>query len=214
MTEERLRLIRTLVWALWGMLLVMSILLFGWFYLRGRATSQAVDLPVYKSVGDFSLTNRDGTTVTPGELSGKPYVADFIFTTCPGVCPVLSRRMQELAALVPPGEINFVSISVDPETDSPEVLQAYAARHEAKANWFFLTGGRDEVHRLVKDGFQLVLDDSAKQGTNPDIPEGREPIVHSNRFVLVDGDGRIRGYYNAFDEEELEQLLVDLSQLL
>lgn len=214
MSDEHLRLIRNLVWALWGLLLVMAILLFSWFYLRGQATTQAETLPIYKTVGEFEFTNRDGTPVTPATLAGKPYVADFIFTSCPGVCPVLSKRMQEFAATVPTGEVNLVSVSVDPETDTPDVLEAYAQKHDAGETWYFLTGTRDDVHRLVKDGFQLVLDDSAKQGENPAIPEGQEPIVHSNRFVLVDAQGRIRGYYNAFDAEELKQLRADLDELL
>lgn len=213
MSDERLRLIRHLVWVLWGLLLVMAILLFSWFYLRGQST-QTDSLPIYKTVGDFELTNRDGSTVTPARLAGKPYVADFIFTTCPGVCPILTTRMQEFAATAPSADVNLVSVSVDPETDTPEVMEAYAQKHEAGDHWYFLTGTRDDVHRLVKDGFQLVLDDSAKQGENPVIPEGQEPIVHSNRFVLVDAEGRIRGYYNAFDAEELKQLRLDLDQLL
>lgn len=213
MSDEHLRLIRNLVWALWGLLLVTAILLFSWFYFRGQST-EANSLPIYKSVGEFELTNRDGSSVTPARLAGKPYVADFIFTSCPGVCPVLSKRMQEFSATVPSAEVNLVSVSVDPETDTPEVLNDYAKKHEAGDSWYFLTGTRDDVHRLVKDGFQLVLDDSALQGGNPAIPEGQEPIVHSNRFVLVDAQGRIRGYYNAFDAEELKQLRVDLDQLL
>ena len=221
MADEKLRLLRHMIWALWGLLLVMSLLIFGWFYLRGQAMSPVAsqemslttELPVYKPVGEFELTNRDGTTVTPANLAGKPYVADFIFTSCPGVCPVLSKRMQEFAASVPSGEVNLVSVSVDPEKDTPEVLQAYAEKHEAGPNWYFLTATRDDIHRLVKEGFQLVLDDSAKREANSVIPEGQEPIVHSNRFVLVDGKGRIRGYYNAFDAEELKQLRVDVETL-
>lgn len=203
-----------MIWALWGLLLVMALLLFGWFYLRGDSATQADELPVYKPVGDFALTNRDGATVTPASLAGKPYVADFVFTSCPGVCPVLSQRMQEFSASVPAADVNLVSVSVDPERDTPEVLQSYAEKHDAGTNWYFLTGSRDDIHRLVKDGFQLVLDDSARQEENPDIPEGMEPIVHSNRFVLVDAQGRIRGYYNAFDETELEQLRADVDKLL
>lgn len=214
MSEERLRLIRNLVWALWGLLLVMALLLFGWFYLRNQAATGTDALPIYKTVGEFDLTNRDGSTVTPAELAGKPYVADFIFTSCPGVCPVLSKRMQEFAATVPQDEVNLVSVSVDPETDTPNVLEAYAQKHQAGDHWYFLTGSREDIHRLVKDGFQLVLDDTANRAENPDIPEGQEPIVHSNRFVLVDAEGRIRGYYNAFDAEELKQLRTDLDQLL
>lgn len=122
--------------------------------------------------------------------------------------------MQELSASLPVQAVNLMSVSVDPETDTPEVLQAYAERHDAGDNWYFLTGSREDIHRLVQEGFQLVLDDSAKREKSADIPEGQEPIVHSNRFVLVDANGRIRGYYNAFDDAELARLRLDLGTLL
>lgn len=224
------RLYRHMIWALWGMAFLMVVVLLAWT--RFGATT-GDDLPVYQEVPHFELENRDGTTVTPETFAGRPWVADFIFTSCPGVCPILTDRMAALAEDVPLDEMRLVSFSVDPENDTPEVLQAYAEEHDAPEAWYFLTGTRDEIHQVVKEGFLLVLDDSPKRraeaeraaaggetatdetsasGIPSDLPP--EPIVHSNRFVLVDSKGRIRGYYNAFDAQELEALRRDLDRLL
>lgn len=231
--------LRRLIWALWVMAAITCVFA---ALLAARMRSAEQDLPVLRQLPDFELTNRDGRGIGLGALAGKPFVADFVFTHCPGVCPILSERMQalsdELNADGRGERVNLVSISVDPGRDTPEVLADYAARHGAGANWFFLTGGRDAIRRLVVEGFQLVLDDSERQaaveaaasaapdavgadgeapnGGAPDAGDdaGKEPIVHSNRFVLVDGAGRIRGYYNAFDAEELANLRRDLDRLL
>lgn len=234
--RRRLRFLLILLWLFLG---ASALLAFLWSRSPSLdATDPGTALPMIKEAPDFALTNRDGSTVDLARLEGKPWVADFVFTSCPGVCPILSERMQDLAADVSADEVNLVSFSVDPLTDTPEVLEAYARKHEAGPNWYFLTGPRDEIHRVVREGFMLVLDDSARSDTTPVTPMSRpvppdgtppedtasedtasdsalaEPIVHSNRFVLVDGENRIRGYYNAFDAQELEQLRVDLAALL
>lgn len=201
--RRRLRFLLIVLWLFLGAAVVLA---FAW----SRSTldrPSASALPVLHAAPDFSLTNRDGSTVDLARLAGQPWVADFVFTRCPGVCPILSDRMSDLADEVPSDEVRFVSISVDPEHDTPEVLEAYARSHGAGENWFFLTGPKDQVYATIREGFLLALDDSPRQ-------EGGEPIVHSNRYVLVDAENQIRGYYDAFDAEELEQLRVDLRSLL
>lgn len=223
-SDRPYRLYRHMIWALWGLAFLMVVVLLAW---TRFGASTAGDLPVYQEVSSFELTNRDGTTVTPESFEGKPWVADFIFTSCPGVCPILTDRMAALAEDVPLDEMHLVSFSVDPENDTPEVLREYAEEHDAPDGWYFLTGTRDEIHELVKEGFLLMLDDSPKrraeaeraaaEGESADAAPGDlppDPIVHSNRFVLVDSEGRIRGYYNAFDADELEALRRDLDRLL
>lgn len=165
-------------------------------------------LPVVGQVPAFSLINRDGRAVSLADLAGRPWVADFVFTRCPASCPMMSARMARLDRDLPPAlDVRLVSISVDPEFDSPTVLQRYAESFQAPDRWLFLTGGREEIRGLCVDGFKLGLDMSPAPGSGP------EPILHSTRFVLVDGKGRIRGYYEAFDEESTERLRRDLLAL-
>jgi protein SCO1/2 len=163
--------------------------------------------PVLGQVPAFSLTNRDGRTVSLADLAGRPWVADFVFTRCPASCPMMSARLARLNRDLPSElDVRLVSFSVDPEHDTPEVLQRYAESFQAPDRWLFLTGKREDVRRLCVEGFKLGLD-MAPAGTGP------EPILHSTRFVLVDGEGRIRGYYEAFDEESVARLRADLLRL-
>ncbi|MEM6794732.1 MAG: SCO family protein [Acidobacteriota bacterium] len=203
------RLMLGLLAALWTLLVIMVITYFSWQKARSESAILTDDgtLPVLMEAPEFALTNRDGSTVANDDLLGQPWVADFIFTRCPGICPVLSERMQELADQTPADGVRWVSISVDPEHDTPEVLQAYAEKLEAKDNWLFLTGATSEVTSIIKEGFKLVLDPTP-------MLEGDGVIVHSNRFVLVDADGKIRGYYNAFEADELAALREDLASLM
>jgi cytochrome oxidase Cu insertion factor (SCO1/SenC/PrrC family) len=162
--------------------------------------------PVLGEVPDFALTNRDGHTVHRADLAGRPWIADFIFTRCAASCPMMSMRLARLNRELPADlPVRLVSLSVDPDYDSPEVLERYAQSFKAPARWLFLTGARDTVYRLTKEGFKLAVDAG---GGTPD-----EPVLHSTRFVLVDGQGRIRGYYEAFDEPSMKKLRRDLEEL-
>jgi protein SCO1/2 len=156
--------------------------------------------PVLGRVPPFALTNRDGRTVTLADLAGRPWIADFVFTRCAASCPMMTARMARLGS-----EARRVSFSVDPAHDTPAVLQAYAASFDAPADWLFLTGEEEALHRLARQGFKLAVD--------PAPPVGGEPILHSTRFVLVDARGDIRGYYDAFDEESMAKLDRDLRAL-
>jgi protein SCO1/2 len=166
-------------------------------------------LPVLGQVPSFALTNRDGRPVTLATLAGRPWIADFIFTRCAASCPMMTARLARLGKELPAGEpVRRVSFTVDSEHDTPEVLAHYADSFQAPPDWLFLTGPEADLQRLSRQGFKLALD----------IPQGDagstvEPILHSTRFVLVDGQGRIRGYYNGEDEEAMKKLLRDLRAL-
>jgi protein SCO1/2 len=166
-------------------------------------------LPVLSSVPDFELVDRDGRSVRLADLEGRPWIADFIFTRCRTVCP---RMTWQLAKLKPslPEDVGVVSFSVDPKYDTPEVLAEYAERHGADAGWYFLTGDLETIDALTSEAFLLPLDRSP----DPEVMATPDPILHSNRFVLVDGEARIRGYYDAFDPKEVERLLGDVKGLL
>jgi protein SCO1/2 len=160
---------------------------------------------------EFSLINRDGMTLTREDLLGSPWVADFIFTRCAISCPRMTSRMAQLAKLWPADSTTArVSFSVDPEFDTQEVLQTYADSWDIEdPRWFFLTGDRDVMKAIVMEGFKLAVEMDPPPGTAS--PE--EPILHSTRFVLVDGQGAIRGYYDAIQGEEMERLVGDLRAL-
>lgn len=163
-------------------------------------------LPTYGAVPDFSLTERSNRTVTRQDLDGKVWIADFIFTRCGGTCPIMTGAMRKLQDQLP-AEIQLVSFSVDPSHDSPEVLSEYANRNNADATrWWFLTGDRDAMYRISKEGFKLAVDDT--MGT------ALEPITHSTRFALVDRDGRIRGYYGMEDADAMIRIVADAGKLL
>ena len=158
----------------------------------------------------FSLLDQQGATFESKELAGSVSIFNFVFTRCPDVCPMLSTRAawvsEELAsgpALRQP--VRVVSVTVDPDYDTPTVLQHYAQRYGADpSRWSFLTGPRDSIDRVVA-GFQQGLERAETGGETPSI-------VHSERFVLVDANGIMRGYYRS-DDEGLSELIADTRSL-
>jgi cytochrome oxidase Cu insertion factor (SCO1/SenC/PrrC family) len=164
-------------------------------------------LPVLGTIPAFSLTERAGTPVSAKDLEGKIWVADFIFTRCPDVCPALSGRMsalrKELAANGTDG-VTMVSISVDPNHDTPDVLSSYAGRFGGGDDWLFLTGPRETIAGLLRDGFKVAFAD----GGPPTAP-----ITHSDRFVLVDPHLQVRGYYHGLDDASVDKLVDDVATL-
>lgn len=175
--------------------------------------SRAASLPDYGEAPDFQLTERSGKPFAKADLNGSVWIADFIFTRCPGLCPLLSTRMATLQQKLNETTgrpVRLVSFSVDPEWDTPERLREYATRYQAHPDqWLFLTGSLPTMTDLVTKGFRLSLAPlpPEEQTTN------REPIVHSDRLVLVDAAGKIRGYYHGADEEEFPKLLFDVGVL-
>jgi protein SCO1/2 len=189
---------------LWGSLVLALVAVAGaavWQLLNRPAPP-----PILGEVPDFALTNRDGRTIHRADLAGHPWLADFVFTRCAASCPMMTLRMARLNRDLPADlPVRLVSFTVDPDYDTPEVLERYAKSFKAPDRWLFLTGGREEMHRLSKEGFKLAID----AGGGPQD----EPILHSTRFVLVDGEAKIRGYYEAFDEESMKKLRRDLERL-
>jgi protein SCO1/2 len=167
-------------------------------------------LKQYGSVPDFKLTERNGTDVNLARLRGKIWIADFIYTTCTDTCPLQTAAMAELQKeFAAKPEVQFVSVSVDPDRDTPQVLSVYADKHAAdRQRWFFLTGQRDQVIKLIRDGFHLSV---------AALPAGAEQsgmIPHSPRFVLIDGQAQIRGYYDSRALDNLARLKNDIETLL
>ena len=165
-------------------------------------------LPDYGSLPPFELLDSAGRPFGRDSLAGRPWIADFMFTRCVAVCPMMSMRMAELDRELP-AEVALVSITVDPEHDTPEVLARYAERFEASQRWSFLTGDPEAIYELSLDGFHLAVDPDPP----PEMASDEMPILHSTRFALVDARGRIRGYYDSMDRAEMERLARDAARL-
>lgn len=173
----------------------------------GHPTAPRTPLPVRGAVPTFSLTDQDGRTISHEALVGHVWIADFIFTSCPGQCLLMTDQFNALQRTFVGAEgLRFVSFSVDPSHDTPEVLAAYAKQHGADARWRLLTGEREAIFALCRDGFGLAVDDAPGAAS--------EPITHSVRLVLVDRTGRIRGTYEATDAQAMARLRRDTRQLL
>ncbi|MBY0275095.1 SCO family protein [Candidatus Binatia bacterium] len=189
-----------------GALLVLAAA--GSLWLAARAQTATEDLPVLAAVPDFTLTEASGRTVTRQDLAGHPYVVDLVFTHCGGICPTMSAAMSRLVgstSTLP--DLRFVSISVDPKNDTPEVLTAYAERFQAdRTRWLFLTGDEKAIRELAIGGLKQPLADG-------DPAQGEDAILHSQRFVLVDAQSQVRGTYDVRDPEAMLRLRSDLERL-
>jgi protein SCO1/2 len=198
------------VWLGLGAVIVV-VLVAGLWGLRRHGNSETAP-PVMGTLPPFSLIERSGRAISRDDLTGQPWVADFIFTRCSGMCPALSTRMAEVRRRVREQGLRtrLVSFSVDPLHDTPEVLREYAARFAGDDDsWLFVTGERDRLYQLISQGFRLSVAERDGQAT----VDAGELITHSDRFVLVDADGQIRGYYHGVEPESLDALLRDLAAL-
>ncbi len=223
-TGERIR--QGILWSLLILVLVGVSAVGIWSLFRPRLIARVIlpgvspRPPVYGSVPDFSLRERSGRQVRLSDLRDTVWIANVIFTSCPDECPLMTAKMAKLQAdLAHVKQVRLVSITVDPEHDTLPILLRYAARFGADPErWFFLTGEKDSIYRLVRDGFRLAVVDPHEEGKTPSLAlasrEGEEDPTHSTRFVLVDRRARIRGYYDSEDEEALHRLRQHVQALL
>jgi protein SCO1/2 len=162
-----------------------------------------------RALPDFSLTavTVDGTSpLDLRALRGRAWIADFVYTRCEGPCPLLTASMAGLQKKLPK-KIGLLSFTVDPDHDGPEALTAYARKFGADAQrWFFVTGEKDELIRLVRDGFLLPVVENAKAAIG-------ERYAHSTKLVLIDAQGRVRGWYDGDDAASLDRLESDAKKL-
>jgi protein SCO1 len=200
------RKLKLTVSALAGVALGLAIAGAHWF---GEASSLGgrAEMPVYGTLPAFEFVERSGESVSLESLKGKVWVADFIFTHCAGPCPLISSKMSRLQKAVRElDDVRLVSFTVDPERDTPEVLREYAQRYQAEPErWLFLTGPKEPLYQLVGEGFHLAVEDGESEAGQ---------VTHSTRFVLVDQQGRIRGYYDGAQPGTADALLPDIRALL
>lgn len=169
------------------------------------------ELPVFFDVPEFALVDQDAQPFGSEQVRGKVWVADFMFTRCSAVCPMLSKNMQalqdELKTKPYWDGVRLVSISVDDTHDTPTILREYAERYHAEpGRWVFLTGEREQVWKLSEKGFKLPV------GEEPE--NAAMPFSHTGKFAVVDKLGRIRAYHEGTDPASRAELIADIEKLL
>ena len=160
----------------------------------------------YHRIADFSLLNQNGDTITQENYRDKIYVADFFFTTCPAICPIMTANLVEVqAALVNDPEVLLLSHSVTPEIDSVAQLKKYAIEKGVNdAKWNLVTGDKRQIYELARKSYLAVQEDG---------DGGPFDMIHTENFILVDKQRRIRGFYDGTKEEEMDRLLSDIEIL-
>jgi len=170
-----------------------------------EASAQPAPLPA------FTLTDQDGKPFGSANLQGKVWVASFVFTTCRGPCPIITQKMSQVQSLLAGTPVQMVSISVDPENDTPPVFKAYARKFGAdETRWHFLTGTRAQVYEVVRNGFFLVIQENGNPQKAPD--EGA--VIHSTRLAVVDDRGVVREYIDGTAADAPAQVQAVVRKLL
>ena len=160
------------------------------------------ELPIIGQIPSFDLIDQNGESFTLENVKGNVWLADFIFTTCAGPCPIMTERMSTVQHdLIDIDKLKFVSFTVNPDYDTPEVLKKYAKRYDADiSTWSFVTGKYEQIQELIANGF--------KMGDEEEI------VFHSTRFALVDHEGNLRGYYSGTEPMDHENLTRDIHSLV
>jgi protein SCO1/2 len=168
----------------------------------GKPTTKTI---IHK-VPDFQFIDQDGNILNQETTEGKTYVADFFFTTCESICPVMSKEIMKLTKVLKEDKsVMFISHTVDPETDSIPQLKSYAMAHQAESwQWRFVTGSKKDLYDMARNGYYVT----ATEGDG-----GEDDFVHTQNFVLVDKYRQIRGYYDGTDSLEMGKLLKDIALL-
>ena len=160
----------------------------------------------YHSIADFKLINQNGDTITQNTYADKIYVADFFFTTCPSICPVMTANLAEVQdEFKDDNEVLLLSHSVTPEIDSVAQLKKYALEKGViDQKWNLVTGDKKQIYELARKSYLAVMDDG---------DGGAYDMIHTENFMLIDKERRIRGYYDGTNKEEVEKLIRDIEIL-
>ncbi|HEV7301871.1 MAG TPA: SCO family protein [Tepidisphaeraceae bacterium] len=211
--------LKRLTIALWVLCVLVSVTVVLAYY-RSRDVLAAMDAPTAAPhvvpamapdlstrlfpVPDFALRDENEKPVTQQTLSGKPWIAAFIFTNCAGACPMMSKHMATLQTKIASPDVRLVSFTLDPKRDTPAVLKSYATKIGAQpGRWFFLSGTTEEMQAVAR-GMLIGIGDP---------PEGSDQFTHSSKFLLVDGTNMVRGIYEGTSEDVLDQLAADAEKL-
>lgn len=172
---------------------------------------ELLEVGIGHRIGDFSLLNQNGKTVTLNELKGKVFVAEYFFTTCGTICPKMTAQMTRVQKeFKGNNDFKILSFTVNPEYDTVQVMKQYAEKHNAiDGQWHFLTGSKDELYQLARNSFFVLKPAEAKN-----LGDAGSDFIHTNNFVLVDQELRIRGYYDGTSISEVNELMEDIKMLL
>ncbi|RNL85912.1 SCO family protein [Sinomicrobium pectinilyticum] len=160
----------------------------------------------YHTIADFKLINQNGDTITQEDYKDKIYIADFFFTTCPSICPIMTDNMADIQKeIMPYQDVMLLSHSVTPEIDSVPQLKKYAREKGVNdKKWNLVTGDKKQIYELARKSYLAVLDDG---------DGGPYDMIHTENFILVDKKRRIRGFYDGTNKEDMEKLLHDVKVL-
>jgi len=160
----------------------------------------------YHKIADFSLINQNGETITQDDYKDKIYVADFFFTTCQTICPIMTKNMHEVQkAFITDKEVKMLSHTVTPEIDTVAQLKRYAQEKGVNASkWNLVTGDKKQIYELARKSYLAVKDDG---------DGGPFDMIHTENFMLIDKERQIRGYYDGTDPKEIERLIEDIKTL-
>jgi protein SCO1/2 len=199
---------RTVRWLVWGFFGAVVAAIFAAYVLR---RPEAPSLPVYGPIGHFALTNQSGQPVTLATLHGNVWIANVIFTRCSGPCAKLTSQMRQIQTAFPEtAPLRLVSLTADPAYDTPEVLRHYAKRFQADpARWHFLTGAKAEVYSVAINELKFTVIEN-EEDRKPD----EDLFIHSQKFVVVDRNGRIRAYIDGDEPQTVPKITSVVAALL
>jgi protein SCO1/2 len=162
-------------------------------------------------IGNFSFLNQDGKVVTQQDVKGKVFVAEYFFTTCGTICPIMNVQMQRVHKVYQGNKnVRILSFTVDPKVDTVAQMKRYAVAHGADAeSWFFLTGTQEKLYELARKSFFVL-----KPAETENQGDVGSDFIHTNNFVLVDKEMRIRGYYDGTNSKEVDELIGDIALLV
>lgn len=162
-------------------------------------------------IGNFSFLNQDGIVITQQDVKGKVFVAEYFFTTCGTICPIMNVQMQRVhKAFQANNNVRILSFTVDPKVDTVAQMNRYAVAHGADAkSWFFLTGTQEKLYELARKSFFVL-----KPAETENQGDVGSDFIHTNNFVLVDKEMRIRGYYDGTNSKEVDELIGDIALLV
>jgi protein SCO1 len=165
---------------------------------------------VFHQIPPFHLIDQEGKPFTNQEVKGKVYIADFIFTRCGSICPTMSKELSRFQDVFQNNSnVLIVSHSVDADYDSPQVLKAYAKEYDAIPNkWYFLTGDKHQIYWLAHKGYFIPLQESEGKA------DPNETFTHSEKVMLIDWDGHIRGFYDGTQRNDIDRLILETRVLL
>lgn len=163
------------------------------------------------TIGDFSFLNQNGETITQKNVEGKVYVAEYFFTTCKSICPIMNKQMERIHKVYQrEQDFRILSFTVDPDKDTVEQMKRYANEHNANNDqWHFLTGSKTDLYALARKSFFVL-----KPAEAANLGDAGSDFIHTNNFVLVDRESRIRGYYDGTSTSSVDSLIHDISHLL